>query len=82
MKSLLALLALAAGCSAQNVADVVKQGEQVFTKTCASGYCHGVKGASSSAPRLAGRGFDQPYIANVVARGVPDTGMASFAPRL
>jgi mono/diheme cytochrome c family protein len=82
MKPLLAMLALAASCSAQNVADVVKQGEQVFAKTCATGYCHGVKGASSGAPRLAGRGFDQAYIANVIARGVPDTGMASFATRL
>ena len=76
------LLTLAASCSAQNVADVVKQGEQVFAKTCATGYCHGVKGASSGAPRLAGRGFDQAYIANVVRSGVPDTGMASFATRL
>jgi len=82
MKRLAAVLALAVSCSAQNVADVVKQGEQVFAKTCATGYCHGVRGASSGAPRLAGRGFDQAYIANLVARGVPDTGMASFATRL
>jgi len=82
MKRVLAVLALAASCFAQNIADVVKQGEQVFAKTCATGYCHGDKGASSGAPRLAGRGFDQAYIANVVARGVPDTGMASFATRL
>lgn len=82
MKRLLAVIALAASCSAQNIADVVKQGEQVFAKTCATGYCHGVKGTSSGAPRLAGRGFDQAYIANVVRSGVPDTGMASFAIRL
>jgi mono/diheme cytochrome c family protein len=82
MKPFLTLLALAASCSAQNVADVVKQGEQVFAKSCATGYCHGVKGAPSGAPRLAGRGFDQAYIANVVRNGVPDTGMASFAMRL
>ena len=55
MKRLLAVLTLAASCSAQNVADVVRQGEQVFAKTCATGYCHGVKGTSSGAPRLAGR---------------------------
>ncbi len=82
MKPFLAVLALAAACSAQNVAEVVKQGEQVFAKSCATGYCHGVKGASSGAPRLAGRGFDQAYIANVVRTGIPDTGMASFATRL
>lgn len=82
MKRLLVVLALVASCSAQNVADVVKQGEQVFAKTCATGYCHGVKGASSGAPRLAGRGFDQAYIATIVRGGVPDTGMASFTTRL
>jgi mono/diheme cytochrome c family protein len=82
MKSLLAIFTLAASCFAQNGADVVKQGEQVFAKTCATGYCHGVKGTSSGAPRLAGRGFDQAYIANVVRNGVPDTSMASFATRL
>jgi mono/diheme cytochrome c family protein len=77
-----AVLALAVSCPAQNLAAVLKQGEQVFAKSCATGYCHGVKGGPSSAPRLAGRRFDQAYINNVVTRGVPDTGMASFATRL
>ncbi len=36
------------------------RGEQVFAKSCATGYCHGVKGQSSGAPRLAGRGFNRP----------------------
>jgi mono/diheme cytochrome c family protein len=67
---------------AQNVADVVKQGDQVFAKSCATGYCHGVKGGQSGAPRLAARGFDQAYINGVVSRGVPNTGMPSFSTRL
>jgi mono/diheme cytochrome c family protein len=79
-------LVLAVLCAAQTPAPnqerVVKQGEQVFAKSCATGYCHGVRGGPSGAPRLAGRGFDQAYINSVVARGVPDTGMASFATRL
>ena len=74
-----AVLALAVSCPAQNLAAVLKQGEQVFAKTCATGYCHGIRGGPGGAPRLAGRRFDQAYIGNVVTRGVPDTGMASFA---
>jgi mono/diheme cytochrome c family protein len=76
------MLVLAACCAAQTPGEVLKQGEQVFAKTCATGYCHGVRGAASGAPRLAGRGFDQAYISNVVRRGVVDTGMLSFATRL
>jgi mono/diheme cytochrome c family protein len=79
MKVLALLFALALSCAAQNVA---KRGEEVFAKSCATGYCHGVRGASSGAPRLAGRGFNQTYIINVVMRGIPGTGMASFATTL
>jgi mono/diheme cytochrome c family protein len=75
-------LALSVPCQAQNVANVVKQGEAVFSKTCATGYCHGIRGGPSGAPRLAARGFDQAYISKVVTQGVPDTGMASFSSRL
>jgi len=73
---------LALSCPAQNLADVLKHGEQVFANSCATGYCHGIKGGPGGAPRLVGRHFDQMYISNVVARGVPNTGMPSFAARL
>ena len=73
---------LAVCCSAQNRPDVLERGEQVFAKSCATGYCHGIKGGPSGAPRLAGRGFDQAYIINVVTRGVPQTSMPSFATSL
>jgi mono/diheme cytochrome c family protein len=76
MKFLAVLCAMALSCFAQ---DPIKRGEQVFASTCATGYCHGVRGQSSGAPRLAGRGFTQAYINNVVSRGIPGTGMASFA---
>jgi mono/diheme cytochrome c family protein len=79
MRCLAILFALALSCAAQTVA---KRGEDVFAKSCATGYCHGVRGASSGAPRLAGRGFNQAYINNVVTRGIPGTGMASFATTL
>ena len=76
MKFLVLICAMALSCFAQTQ---IKQGEQIFAKTCATGYCHGVRGQSSGAPRLAGRSFNQAYINGVVMRGVPGTGMASFA---
>jgi mono/diheme cytochrome c family protein len=76
MKIVAILCGMALSCAAQ---DVIQHGEQVFAKTCATGYCHGPKGGASGAPRLAGRGFSQAYIDGVVSRGVPGTGMASFA---
>ena len=78
MKLIVIICSTALCCAAQSV----KHGEQVFAKTCATGYCHGPKGTSGGAPRLAGRGFNENYIAGVVVRGVPGTGMASFATKL
>jgi mono/diheme cytochrome c family protein len=79
MRALLLLLVGAALACPQDLAGVLKQGEQVFAKSCATGYCHGTRGGPGGAPRLVGRHFDQAYITNVVTRGVPGTGMASFA---
>ena len=70
---------LPALAGAQNVQDVLKQGEDVFAKTCGAGYCHGPKGSGGGAPRLSGRGFEQGFIASTVARGVPGTAMPGFA---
>ena len=74
-----AIVAIVAACQAQ---DLAARGEQVFAKSCATGYCHGVKGQSSGAPRLAGRGFNEAYIENVVSRGISGTGMPSFTAAL
>ncbi len=68
--------------TAQNVPAMVKQGEQVFSATCGSSYCHGIRGTGGGAPRLAARGFDQTWINNTVTRGVPGTSMPSFAATL
>ncbi len=76
MKFISLMCAMALSCAAQNA---IRHGEQVFAKTCATGYCHGVKGQSSGAPRLAARGFTQAYINNTVMRGIAGTGMPSFA---
>ena len=86
MRRMALALSLASACLTQNAApnqrDVVKRGEQVFTASCATAYCHGARGGPGGAPRLAGRGFDQAYINGAVTRGVADTGMASFAATL
>jgi mono/diheme cytochrome c family protein len=59
-----------------------QQGEKIFNQTCATGYCHGSKGATAGAPRLAARGFDQAYINTTIARGVPGTAMPAFGSTL
>ena len=66
----------------QNLQDVLKHGEAVFSTTCAVGYCHGPKGTGGGAPRLAARGFDQAYIDNTVSGGVTATAMPAFAKTL
>ena len=76
------LFLLAVAASAQNLPDVLTQGEKVFSLTCATGYCHGVRGTAAAAPRLAGRGFDQTFINNTVRRGVAGTAMSGFAASL
>ncbi len=60
---------------AQNTA---ARGLDVFNKTCATGYCHGTKGTSGGAPRLAARGFDEAYITQTIRLGIPGTGMPAF----
>jgi mono/diheme cytochrome c family protein len=57
-------------------------GEKVFAQSCATGYCHGARGAPAGAPRLAGRGFDQAYITNTIMRGLPGTAMPAFGTAL
>ena len=66
----LAVAALLVGplAFAQNPGDLSKQGEQVFNRSCATGYCHGLQGVAAGAPRLAARGFDQGYIDKTGAR--------------
>jgi mono/diheme cytochrome c family protein len=76
---LFAFGALAALTPAQ---DLVRQGEAVFAKSCATGYCHGARGTSGGAPRLAARGFDRAFIANTVQRGISGTAMPAFGSTL
>lgn len=75
------LIFLLAGAAFGQTA-MVKQGEQVFAMTCATGYCHGARGGAGGAPRLAARGFDAAYIRGVVTNGIRDTPMPSFTAKL
>lgn len=78
MKKLLVLLLPAiAFAQAPNAATLAK-GLDIFNKSCATGYCHGVAGAEGGAPRLAARGFDDAYVTNVVRNGIHGTGMPAF----
>ena len=57
------LLLLPVLANAQNPAQMIAHGEQVFDQTCSNGYCHAAKGAGGgAAPRLVSRGFDEAYI--------------------
>ena len=58
--------------------DLASRGAEIYNKTCATGYCHGVKGAQSGAPRLASRGFDEAYILQVVRNGIAGSAMPAF----
>jgi len=58
------------------------RGLAVFNQSCATGYCHGLKGVSGGAPRLANRGFDAAYITQVVRSGIAGTGMPAFGTTL
>jgi mono/diheme cytochrome c family protein len=79
MKAIFLLVFVPALAVAQNLPDVLKQGEEIFSKSCATGYCHGAMGAGGGAPRVAARGFDQTFINNTVTRGIPNTAMPPFA---
>lgn len=59
-----------------------ERGLEIFNKSCATGYCHGVKGTPGGAPRLAARGFDDAYISQTVRNGIAGTGMPAFGTSL
>jgi mono/diheme cytochrome c family protein len=66
----------------QDPAEILRRGEDVYTANCATGYCHGPRGATAGAPRLAARGFDLPFLNGTIGRGVSGTAMAGFSGKL
>lgn len=81
MKTAVVALFLPAVMWAQGGAQI-ERGLDIFNKSCATGYCHGVKGLPGGAPRLVARGFDDAYISQVVRMGIPHTGMPEFGSTL
>lgn len=67
MRRVWALFLLPAATFAQN--NLVSRGAEIFANSCATGYCHGVRGSAGGAPRLAARGFTSQYIRQVVTNG-------------
>jgi mono/diheme cytochrome c family protein len=82
MNGIFLFLLVQAAVAVQDLPAALKQGQAVFAKTCASGYCHGPEGSGGGAPRLAARGFDQAFIRETVTQGIPNTTMQSFAETL
>jgi len=82
MRTAILAVLISSGLQAQAIETLVRRGEQLFTQTCGSGYCHGGRGAGGGAPRLAARGFSQEFINTTVARGVPGTAMNAFGGNL
>lgn len=72
------LVLLPALAIAQNAPPPLARGLDVYNKSCATGYCHGVKGAPGGAPRLVARGFDDAYVSQTIRLGIPGTGMPAF----
>jgi mono/diheme cytochrome c family protein len=63
--------------------DTLDRGVEIFNRSCATGYCHQVKGgAGGAAPRLAARGFDADYIMRVIRMGIEGTPMPAFGTSL
>jgi len=63
--------------------DTLDRGIEIFNRSCATGYCHQVKGgAGGAAPRLAARGFDAEYIMRVIRTGIEGTPMPGFGTSL
>ena len=81
-RAIFLLLAGAALACAQDVAEVGEAGRAGVREDVRHRLLPRSARQFSGAPRLAARGFDQAYIASVVVRGIPNTGMQSFASRL
>ena len=67
----------------QSTDQTIIYGEEIYAVTCATGYCHTLKGgAGGGAPRLAARDFDLDYITRTIPFGLNETKMEGFSSRL
>ena len=59
-------------------AELVRQGSELYSKSCAVGYCHGLEGRTFGAPKLRERDWDPGQLAETINNGVPGTTMPAF----
>lgn len=80
----LLIVLVVSSLSAQNQAidlentAVVEQGRNLYSKSCAVGYCHGLEGRAFGAPRLRGRDWDPRQLSETINSGVSGTTMPGF----
>jgi putative heme-binding domain-containing protein len=61
-----------------NEAALIGRGGDLFTKSCAIGYCHGSEGRASRGPQLRDLPWDPRHIYTVTRDGVPGTAMPAW----
>ena len=60
----------------------IEAGEKVFAQSCATGYCHGARGAAAARPGWRRADSIRPISTNTVMRGLPGTAMPAFGTTL
>ncbi len=58
------------------------RGAEVFRTTCAVPYCHGAIGTAGRAPKLIGHQYSANALFEIIAHGIPNTGMPGFGGHL
>ena len=56
-------------------ASVISQGNDLFARNCATGYCHGAEGRAARGPDLRNRDWDPRKLYSSIRDGVPGTTM-------
>ena len=59
-------------------AELVEQGSELYSKSCAVGYCHGLEGRTFGAPKLRERDWEPRQLSETIQNGVPGTTMPAF----
>ena len=62
--------------------DLIFQGEVVFARSCATGYCHGSAGTAGRGPRLRGTGLGRDRILEATRDGIPRSAMPGWEGKL
>ncbi len=57
--------------------EAVGRGAELYTSSCAG--CHGSEGEGKIGPALKGTQLDEDNLEKIIARGVPETGIAAWS---